>query len=106
MKNNRTANKIFTGVITALVISVIGTWYNNDLQTKKNSVKISNIEEQLKSVDNFHNIRLQKLESSRESMGEIYVTRREFNKVIEMQNEKMDQINKNVEKLIDLQLKK
>ena len=103
---NRILNKIFTGVLTGIIISIIGTWYNNDIQTKRNATRLDNIEKKMGDVDLYHSIRLEKLEKSRDSMSEIYVTRREFNKVIEMQNEKMDMINKNIEKLLDLQLNK
>lgn len=46
-------------------------------------------------------IKIQKLEESRNSLSDYYVTRAEFNRVIENQQKTIDKIDKNIEKLME-----
>ena len=49
---------------------------------------------------------IQILKKSRESLSDNYVTRREFNSIIETQNKKIDMLNDKIEKLIDILMRK
>lgn len=49
---------------------------------------------------------IQILKKSRESLSDYYVTRREFNSIIETQNKKIDMLNDKIEKLIDILMRK
>lgn len=49
---------------------------------------------------------IQILKKSRESLSDYYVTRREFNSIIETQNKKIDLLNDKSEKIIDILMRK
>ncbi len=101
--------QITIGVITALIIAIVtacvSTLVSNGKQVENNKSAISVLTENLTKMDISHSRRLETLEQSRENMSDYYVTRREFNVVIQSLNEKMNKVDKNVEKLLDLQMK-
>ena len=94
-------NKIIPGIITAMLIGMWGTFG----QVRDNTSRLENINKDLKSMEAKHTRRLENLEASRETMPEYYVTRREFNVIIQALDEKMDKVDRNVEKLLDMQMK-
>lgn len=94
-------NKIIPGIITAMLIGMWGTFG----QVRDNTSRLENINRDLKSMEAKHTRRLENLETSRETMPEYYVTRREFNVIIQALDEKMDKVDRNVEKLLDMQMK-
>lgn len=60
----------------------------------------------MEKLEDLHNKRLDILEKQREKMDDYYVTRREFNIIIQSLDEKMNKVDKNIEKLLDLQMNK
>lgn len=95
-------NKVIPGIITAMLLGMWGTFG----QVRDNTAEIENINRELKSIEAKHTRRLDNLEHSRETMPDYYVTRREFNVIVQALDEKMNKVDKNVEKLLDLQMKK
>lgn len=95
-------NKIIPNLLVAIIIGMIGTFW----QVKENTNNINNILTEIGEMEQKHIERLSNLEKSRENMADYYVTRREFNVVIQSLNEKMNKVDKNIEKLLDLQMKK
>ena len=95
-------NKVIPGIITAMLVGMWGTFG----QVRDNTAEIENINRELKSIEAKHTRRLENLEHSRETMPDYYVTRREFNVIVSALDEKMNKVDKNVEKLLDLQMKK
>ena len=95
-------NKVIPGIITAMLIGMWGTFG----QVRDNTAEIENINRELKNIEAKHTRRLENLEHSRETMPDYYVTRREFNVIVSALDEKMNKVDKNVEKLLDLQMKK
>lgn len=59
--------------------------------------KNKNKDIELKEINN----KIKKLEESRDTLSEYYVTRAEFNRVIENQQKTIDKIDKNIEKLME-----
>lgn len=98
-------NKAMPGLFTALSIAVVTTWFTNSKQLEGNKATIIKLAEDVEKIEKSHTRRLEILEQSRENMSDYYVTRREFNVVIQSLNEKMNKVDKNVEKLLDLQMK-
>lgn len=95
-------NKIIPGIITAMLIGMWGTFG----QVRDNTAEIENLNKDIKSMEAKHTRRLDNLEHSRETMPDYYVTRREFNVIVGALDEKMNKVDKNVEKLLDLQMNK
>ena len=95
-------SKVIPGIITAMLIGMWGTFG----QVRDNAAEIESIGKELKSMEAKHTRRLDNLEHSRETMPDYYVTRREFNVIVSALDEKMNKVDKNVEKLLDLQMKK
>lgn len=93
-------NKIIPGIITAMLIGMWGTFG----QVRDNTAEIENLNKDIKSMEAKHTRRLDNLEHSRETMPDYYVTRREFNVIVGALDEKMNKVDKNVEKLLDLQM--
>lgn len=98
--------KLIYPIIVTTILGGYAAWRSNDTQTKENAVQIKKIEENINKTEKVLGDRLTNLESFRGTMPDYYVTRREFNKILELQDEKLEKINSNVEKLIDLQLRK
>ena len=99
-------NKIIPALITALIVAVVTTWFTNAKQLEENKSAIIKIAEDVEKIEKSHTRRLENLEHSRETMPDYYVTRREFNVIIGALDEKMNKVDKNVEKLLDLQMNK
>lgn len=99
-------HKAMPGLFTALLVAVVTSWFSNSHKLEENRGAIIKIEEDLKKMEKSHSRRLENLELSREAMPDYYVTRREFNVIIQALDEKMDKVDKNVEKLLDMQMKK
>ena len=101
--------QIVIGVMTALIIAIIttciSTLISSGKQVENNRSTIFTLTENIAKMDISHSRRLEILEQSRENMSDYYVTRREFNVVIQSLDEKMNKVDKNVEKLLDLQMK-
>lgn len=95
-------NKIIPGIITAMLIGMWGTFG----QVRDNTAEIENLNKDIKSMEAKHTRRLDNLEHSRETMPDYYVTRREFNVIVGALDEKMDKVDRNVEKLLDMQMHK
>ena len=95
-------SKVIATIITAMILGMYGTFG----QVRDNKATIESINKELKSMEAKHTRRLDNLESSREAMPEYYVTRREFNVIIQALDEKMDKVDRNVEKLLDMQMNK
>lgn len=95
-------NKIIPGLLTAMIIGIVGAFG----QIRDNAAAIETISKEMETLEKKHVRRLENLELSREAMPEYYVTRREFNAIIQALDEKMDKVDRNVEKLIDMQMKK
>ena len=95
-------NKIVPGIITAMLVGMYGTL----VQVRDNSAKLENMAKELQSLEAKHIRRLEALEHSKEAMPDYYVTRREFNVIVQALDEKMDKVDRNVEKLLDMQIKK
>lgn len=95
-------NKIVPGVITAMLVGMYGTL----VQVRDNSTRLENMAKELQSLEAKHIRRLEALEHSKEAMPDYYVTRREFNVIVQALDEKMDKVDRNVEKLLDMQIKK
>lgn len=98
-------NKAMPGLFTALSIAVVTTWFTNSKQLEGNKTAIMKLAEDVEKIEKAHTRRLENLEHSRETMPDYYVTRREFNVIIQSLDEKMNKVDKNIEKLLDLQMK-
>ena len=99
-------NKMIPGLVTTLILSVAGTWIANSKRLEENHGAIVKLAEDIEKIEKSHTRRLENLEHSRETMPDYYVTRREFNVIVSALDEKMNKVDKNVEKLLDLQMKK
>lgn len=99
-------NKMIPGLVTTLILSVAGTWIANSKRLEENHGAIVKLAEDIEKIEKSHTRRLENLEHSREAMPDYYVTRREFNVIVSALDEKMNKVDKNVEKLLDLQMKK
>ena len=99
-------NKIIPALITALIVAVVITWFTNARQLEENKSAIIKIAEDVNKIEKSHTRRLENLEHSKETMPDYYVTRREFNVIVSALDEKMNKVDKNVEKLLDLQMNK
>lgn len=99
-------NKIMPALITTLIVTTATTWFANARQLEENRSAIIKIAEDVEKIEKSHTRRLENLEHSRETMPDYYVTRREFNVIIGALDEKMNKVDKNVEKLLDLQMNK
>ena len=95
-------NKVVPGIITAMLVGMYGTL----AQVRDNSARLENMAKELQSLEAKHIRRLEALEHSKEAMPDYYVTRREFNVIVQALDEKMDKVDRNVEKLLDMQIKK
>ncbi len=99
-------NKIMPALITTLIVTTATTWFANARQLEENRSAIIKMSEDVEKIEKSHTRRLENLEHSRETMPDYYVTRREFNVIIGALDEKMNKVDKNVEKLLDLQMNK
>ena len=95
-------SKVIATIITAMILGMYGTFG----QVRDNKATIESINKELKSMEAKHTRRLDNLEHSRETLPDYYVTRREFNVIVQALDEKMNKVDKNVEKLLDLQMNK
>ena len=95
-------SKVIATIITAMLLGMWGTFG----QIRDNKATIESISKELKSMEAKHTRRLDNLEHSRETLPDYYVTRREFNVIVQALDEKMNKVDKNVEKLLDLQMNK
>lgn len=95
-------SKVIATIITAMILGMWGTFG----QVRDNKATIENISKELKSMEAKHTRRLDNLEHSKETLPDYYVTRREFNVIVQALDEKMNKVDKNVEKLLDLQMSK
>lgn len=95
-------SKVIATIITAMLLGMWGTFG----QIRDNKATIESISKELKSMEAKHTRRLDNLEHSRETLPDYYVTRREFNVIVQALDEKMNKVDKNVEKLLDLQMSK
>lgn len=83
-------------------VSILKEEFNK--QNSNISTEIQIIHEKNRSREltiNELNYRVQKLEESRNNLSDYYVTRAEFNRVIETQQKTIDKIDKNVEKIVE-----
>lgn len=99
-------NKVVPGVLVATILGAFGAWGSNSKQIEANKTSIQTLTEDIKKIENNHTKRLERLESSRENMSNFYVTRAEFNVIVQAQNEKINKIDRNIEKLLDIQMNK
>ena len=99
-------NKALPGLMTTLIATIITFWLSNIKQLQENKTAITEFEKSLEKLEDLHNKRLDILEKQREKMDDYYVTRREFNIIIQSLDEKMNKVDKNIEKLLDLQMNK
>lgn len=95
------ANKVIPAVVTGLILGMIGTFG----QIKDNTIELKRMNQELREIETKHTRRLENLEHSRETLPDYYVTRREFNLVIQTLDERMQKVDRNVEKLLDMQMK-
>lgn len=95
------ANKVIPAVVTGLILGMIGTFG----QIKDNTIELKRMNQELKEIEAKHVRRLDALEHSKETLPDYYVTRREFNLVIQTLDERMQKVDRNVEKLLDMQMK-
>lgn len=98
-------NKVMPALVTTLIVTTATTWFANSRQLEENKGSIIKIAEDLEKIEKSHTRRLDMLEHSKETMPDYYVTRREFNVIIGALDEKMNKVDKNIEKLLDLQMK-
>ena len=98
-------NKVMPGLVSALIIAVITAWFTNSRRLEENYNSIIRLSDDIEKIEKSHTRRLENLEHSREKMPDYYVTRREFNVIIGALDEKMNKVDKNIEKLMDLQMK-
>lgn len=98
-------NKVMPGLVSALIIAVITAWFTNSRRLEENYNSIIRLSDDIEKIEKSHTRRLENLEHSREKMPDYYVTRREFNVIIGALDEKMNKVDKNIEKLLDLQMK-
>ena len=98
-------NKIMPGLVSALIIAVITAWFTNSRRLEENYNSIIKLSDDMEKIEKSHTRRLENLEHSREKMPDYYVTRREFNVIVGALDEKMNKVDKNIEKLLDLQMK-
>lgn len=94
-------NKVIPAVVTGLILGMIGTFG----QIKDNTIELKKMGQELEEIEAKHTKRLENLEHSREMMPDYYVTRREFNLVIQTLDERMQKVDRNVEKLLDMQIR-
>lgn len=97
-------NKVMPGLVSALIIAVITAWFTNSRRLEENYNSIIKLSDDVEKIEKTHTRRLENLEYSKEKMPDYYVTRREFNVIIEALDEKMNKVDKNIEKLLDLQM--
>ena len=98
-------NKVMPGLVTTLIVAVITAWFTNSRRLEENYNSIIKLSDDVEKIEKSHTRRLENLEHSREKMPDYYVTRREFNVIIGALDEKMNKVDKNIEKLLDLQMK-
>ena len=98
-------NKVMPGLVSALIIAVITAWFTNSKKLEENYNSIIKLSDDMEKIEKSHTRRLDMLEHSKETMPDYYVTRREFNVIIGALDEKMNKVDKNIEKLLDLQMK-
>lgn len=87
--------EIFVGVMIAVIT---GAFTKINYLEKEVSV--------LKQSSKNSDTKIEKLEVSRENLSNYYVTRREFNQIIEAQNKKLDNQEVKLDKIIDIVIKK
>lgn len=91
--------KYIKEIITAIVIAVITGAFT----------KINFLERELSILKQFSNTAtsdIKALKESRERLSDYYVTRREFNQIIETQNKKFDNQEMKLDKILDIVIKK
>ena len=109
MKNNNFEQikaKLFYPIIVALMIGGYTSYRANEnlIQQNLNSLKFLN-----KRLDNNeHRVELNTadLNNLKINMPENYVTRREFTKMLEVQQQQYTEIKKNLDRLLEIQLNK
>lgn len=99
-------NKVVPGLLVATILGAFGAWTSSSKQIEANKTTLETLTEDIQKIENNHTKRLERLETSRENMSNFYVTRAEFNVIVQAQNEKINKIDRNIEKLLDLQMKK
>lgn len=99
-------NKAMPGLFTALTLSVVAAWFANAKQLEENRASIVKLAEDVNKIEASHTRRLENLEYAREAMPDSYVTRREFNVIVQALDDKLNKVDKNVEKLLDMQISK
>lgn len=99
-------NKAMPGLFSALLLTVITTWFANARQLEENRASIIKLAEDMNKIEASHTRRLENLEYAREAMPDSYVTRREFNLIVQTLDDKLNKVDKNVEKLLDMQINK
>lgn len=99
-------NKAMPGLFTALSIAVVTAWFTNARQLENNKAAIIKLAEDMDKIEASHTRRLESLEYAREVMPDSYVTRREFNLIVQTLDDKLNKVDKNVEKLLDMQINK
>ncbi|MBR8748695.1 hypothetical protein IX317_000354 [Fusobacterium sp. DD29] len=93
-------------ILLSAILGGYAAWQANDKQTTKNTNDIKYINKQVDEISGKCNGTEYELNNLKIQLPDSYITRREFNKIMELQTEKMNEINRNIEKLLDLQLKK
>ena len=96
--------KIVSGVMVGISLAVCNALYQNQVRTEITIESLETLKINLNQKLQGYEDRINKLEYLKETLPDNYVLRREFNKIIDLQNDKIDRIDKNVEKLIDLQM--
>ncbi len=99
-------NKAMPGLFSALLLAVVTTWFANAKQLEENKSSIIKLAEDVEKIEKSHTRRLENLEYAREAMPDSYVTRREFNVIVQALDDKLNKVDKNVEKLLDMQINK
>ena len=98
--------KVCSGVAVGLALAVFNALYQNQVNTTTTIEKLNTFQDNFDRKLQGYEERINRLEHMKETLPDNYVLRREFNKIIDLQNDKMDRIDKNVERLIDLQMNK
>lgn len=96
-----TLNKIKENIISIILSLILGfTWsYITDLGKEQKQIRTEI--ELIKVKDINQNEKIEKQEKSRETLSNYYVTRPEFNRIIEDQKKLLEKIDARLEKLTD-----
>ena len=93
-------DKVVPTLLAAAILGIVSSF----VQIHDNKASIIKLAEETKAMEVIHVKRLERLETSRENMGNFFVTRAEFNVIVQAQNEKINKIDRNIEKLLDIQM--